>query len=48
MSFKSFREHFLDDYIKLSEDKVTDVIVHFLNTVIYVRPYLEHDLDLIL
>ena len=48
LSFKCCKEHFLEPYSHLSEDKLVDVKVHFLNSIVDVRPYLELDIDLIL
>lgn len=34
--------------MEMAKDKVPEVKIHFLNSVITIRPFLEQDLDLIL
>lgn len=41
MSFKTFKEHFLELYMVMATDKITEVRVQFLYSALRVRPYLE-------
>jgi hypothetical protein len=45
---KSFRENFLDLYLKMANDKIPEVRVAFLNYAPVIRPYFEPDVDLFL
>jgi hypothetical protein len=48
LSFRKFREYFLEIYMSMATDEVSAVKVHFLNSVIIIRPYIEQDLDLMI
>lgn len=48
LSFRKFREYFLDLYISMATDEVSAVKVHFLNSAMIIRPYIEQDLDLMI
>jgi hypothetical protein len=48
LSFRKFKEFFLDHYIKMAKDSISEVQIHFLNSAVIVRPYIEQDLDLLL
>jgi hypothetical protein len=43
MSFETFKKHFFTLYLNMAEDKIADVRIAFLNSVVEVRPYLELD-----
>jgi hypothetical protein len=43
MSYQIFKKHFFDLYLSLATDRITDVRITFLNSVVSVRPYLELD-----
>lgn len=43
LSFETFKQHFYALYLSMAEDKIADVRISFLNSVVEVRPYLELD-----
>lgn len=43
-----FKESFIKEYLKLANDKVVEVQLHFLQSVVETKPHIEHDLNLLL
>jgi|LauGreDrversion4_2_1035121.scaffolds.fasta_scaffold266888_2 hypothetical protein len=43
VSFKTFKQHFMELYLATAKDKIQDVRLAFLNSVTAVRPFLELD-----
>lgn len=48
MSFRRFKETFLELYLKMASDKIAELRIQFLYSATVVRPYLEQDVDLLL
>ena len=47
-SYRFFREEFLGPYLGLAADPVPSVKISFLNSLPFIRPYLDHDVDTVI
>jgi len=43
LSFKTFKQHFMQLYLDMGKDKIQEVRIAFLNSVTSIRPFLELD-----
>jgi len=43
ISFETFKQNFFSLYLSMAEDRIADVRISFLNSVVEIRSYLELD-----